>query len=82
MRAVDWPLLLEELRLTKLSFREIAKVVEVSHVALINYSAMTSSPLHANGERLIEFWCQRTGKVRQQVPMTECVVIRHRAGAW
>lgn len=65
---VDWPLLLEELRLSGLTFRQIAEVTDVSHVTLINYSNQATTPLHSNGERLISFWIHRTGKPRDQLP--------------
>lgn len=67
---VDWQLLLEELRLTSLTFRDIAKAVDVSHVTLINYANLAATPLHANGERLIAFWSLTTGKGRGELPMT------------
>jgi hypothetical protein len=71
--AVDWTVLLEELRLTKLTFRDIAKATDVSHVNLINYSNQANTPLHANGERIIGFWCATTGKTRDQLPMVYLV---------
>ena len=71
--AVDWALLLEELRLSGLTFRQLANETDVSHVTLINYANQATSPLHANGERLIAVWIQRTGKDRAQLPTTYVV---------
>ena len=77
--AVDWPLLLEELRLSGLTFREIAKATDVSHVTLINYSSQATNPMHASGERLIAFWISRTAKSRADLPKTWAGVKLRRA---
>lgn len=65
---IDWALLLEELRLSSLTFRDIATAVDVNHTSLIKYSQQATSPSHATGERLIAFWMQTTGKTRDQLP--------------
>lgn len=70
---VDWPLLLEELLLSGLTFRELATQVDAAHSTLINYRHATTSPPHATGERLIERWITITGKTRAELPMAPAV---------
>lgn len=73
---VDWPLLLEELRVSGgRSFRELARATELSHVSLFNYANGVTSPSHATGERLIAYWCERTGKHRGELPMVQALKI-------
>lgn len=70
MLAVDWVEVLAELRRMGYSLRAIAEHIELAHSNLVLYAQGTSRPLHATGERLVAFYLQATGKVREQVPMT------------
>ena len=67
---VDWVTLMAELRRMGMPARTIASHVSLSHSVLIDYAQGVKSPIHANGERLIAFWMQATGKAREQLPTT------------
>ena len=66
---VDWPELLHELRRAGFHTGSIAEHTELGASTLREYRAGVSTPLHANGERLIRFWAQALGKDRAQLPI-------------
>jgi orotate phosphoribosyltransferase-like protein len=74
---VDWSELLNDLRRRGLRTRQIAENLEMSHSTLVEYGQGVKSPLHANGERLIAYWCSVTSKTREEVPHTQAFRSAH-----
>lgn len=66
---VDWVSLLAELRKLGFSLRAIGEQIGLSHSSLVEYAQGLKRPNHASGERVLAFYCQATGKAREQVPM-------------
>jgi hypothetical protein len=71
---VDWPVLLNELRNMGIGSGQISMRVYLSSGNIREYRAGLKSPMHANGERIIEYWMRKTGKNRSQLPMVEKIV--------
>ena len=67
---VDWSAIIADLRRHGISTYQLEGLVGISKSQLVGYGAGTSAPLHAPGERLIEFWCQITTSTREQLPRT------------
>jgi len=66
---VDFAQLIAQLQAVPLSFSQIAERAEVSKSSLVMLSSGShAQPLHANGERLVEFWCRVTNRRREDLP--------------
>lgn len=66
---VNWAIVFEDLKKAGLSLRQTAAEVGVSHAALCQskYGDMK----HSTGERLITLWIQKTGQVREALPLSD-----------
>jgi len=64
---IDFARLLRQLRNLGRDVHQIALNTNLSETAIRNYVAGTQ-PLHANGERIIAFWCAETGHARSDCP--------------
>lgn len=69
-QVVDWVILLEQLRDLGVRTGTISENTGIAVSTLREYRLAMKSPLHANGEAIIRYWCERTGLNRAQVPMT------------
>lgn len=70
---VDWQALLNDLRRRGLRTGTIAEQVGLSSGNLREYRLGLKCPMHANGERLIEFYLASTMQTRDRIPMREAV---------
>ena len=69
--AVDWPQVLNDLRQRRVKTGLIARYTGLSTGNIREYRLGVKSPMHANGERIIEFWIRETGKQRVQLPLVQ-----------
>lgn len=53
---------------------QIGMRVDLSSGSIREYRLGSKTPLHNNGERIIEYWMRITAKDRSQLPMIEKVV--------
>ncbi len=65
---VDWFRVLVDLKRAQLSLRAIEDLTGISRSSLDRYKA-GGEPTHADGERLIQLWCEATGIWRDHLPM-------------
>jgi hypothetical protein len=65
---VDFAGMLASLRRIGYGINRIATRAHVSRTAVRNYCVDTT-PLHPQGERLIQAWCELSGSPREAVPM-------------
>lgn len=70
---VDWPQMLNELRRLEIRTGQISEFTGLSTGNIREYRLGEKSPMHFNGERIILFWMQCTGKNRALLPMVERV---------
>lgn len=65
---VDWFRVLTELKRHGIAHSGIRGAIGIPESTLQGYKT-GSEPKHVDGERLIEFWCQVTGRTRAELPM-------------
>lgn len=65
---IDWPEAIDELRRGGLSLKAIAAQCGLSPTTLTEWRQGIKSPTYANGEALVAFWCQYTGKGAELLP--------------
>lgn len=70
---VDWQAMLNELRHMGIRTGQISMRVGLSSGNIREYRLGIKSPMHCNGERIIEYWMRLTAKTREQLPMVERV---------
>jgi hypothetical protein len=70
--AIDWEIVLRQLRATGLTYADISAATQVSKTRLIAMAAGDNEPLHANGECVINFWLATTKLTRAQIPILQC----------
>lgn len=70
---VDWSEMLNELRRMGIRTGQISMRVHLSSGNIREYRLGMKSPMHNNGEKIIEYWMRLTQKTRDQIPMVERV---------
>lgn len=76
---VDWAAIMMQLQKLGIGPRALGRELTISHSQLIEYREYVKTPNHANGERIIEYWCRATGAARDSVPMMPHVASAARA---
>lgn len=67
VRAVDWVALIQQLRQTQ-TIPQIAAGSGLAKTVVIGIGNGYNRPRHENGETLIAYWAQQTGKSREELP--------------
>lgn len=67
---VDWFRVFHTLKVEGYSYYALASLTGIPKATLTGW-AYGAEPRHAEGERLIAFWCDTTGRERAELPMTE-----------
>lgn len=71
---VDWFRLLDDLKRCGKTLEEISRATLIAKATLVLYrNPVGSEPSHAKGERLIAYWCQQTGRHRNEIPIERIV---------
>jgi hypothetical protein len=68
---ISWADLLLNLREAGMAWPEISRALRIPIATLQGYAWMGSVPPHHRGECIVMLWCERTGKARDAVPMTD-----------
>jgi hypothetical protein len=68
------------LRSQGLSIRQMSAEIDISKSALTDVGNGYKNPGHWNGEKLIAYYLQRTGRTRDQLPTVESYWPRNRTG--
>lgn len=69
-RVIDWFRVIVDLGRAGMSYRALAESVGVSKSAVMGWVG-GAEPKHADGERLLAVWCDRTGKPADDAPRAE-----------
>jgi hypothetical protein len=70
---IDWFMLFRDLNNEGYSFYSLSVLIGIPKSTLCGWSG-GAEPRYHDGERLIQFWCEATGKARQELPKTEHVL--------
>ena len=76
----DWAAMLDDLRRRGLSSYTLAQALGIPRTTLFHYREQGGQPRHAEGDRIIEFWCSVTSSERTQVP--QCTPVYSAARAY
>jgi hypothetical protein len=67
VRSVDWVALIQQLRQSQ-TIPQIAQGSGLAKTVVIGIGNGYNRPRHENGETLIAYWTQQTGKSREDLP--------------
>lgn len=64
----DFEAILDQLRRAGFTMSAIERETRIDRSSLLNYLTYGATPLHPNGEKLIDFYCQAMSIPRERVP--------------
>ncbi|WP_369952109.1 hypothetical protein [Ralstonia syzygii] len=65
---VDWNAVFLQLQREGYSTPDIEHFTGVPRSTFMGWKNGGAQPIHSTGERMIAFWCQATGKLREDLP--------------
>jgi len=68
LSVTDWAAMLGEMRRLGVGIDSLGRHLGMPRTTLQHYAYMGGQPKHAEGERLIAFWCQLTERTRAELP--------------
>ncbi len=65
---LNWAQIICDIRSTRLTYGQIARITHIPKSTIASLVRRPIEPLYTNGEALVLYWCQRTGKPRNELP--------------
>lgn len=78
---IDWFRVFADLNRVGVSTRHAAHLIGVSKATVTAYAANLTQPRWREGEAIVLLWCERTGKLREEVPTLDVCPPRYRRRA-